>query len=69
MTEYVVRHLQDANVWSSITIPAFSTHGVVVTADGTVADISIESATELLRYCATNRWYTVEEMETKRARA
>ena len=64
MTEYVVRSLQDANVWSSITIPAFSTHGVVVTADGTVADISIDSANELLRYCTSNRNYDVQVVTT-----
>jgi len=63
MREYVVRHLTDSDVWSSITIPAFSTHAVVVTSDGSVADISIESANELIRYCGMRRMYTVEEVQ------
>ena len=50
MQEYLVRHLRNLSVWTSITIDPNDTHALVVR-DTSIETVSYQTASEILAYC------------------
>lgn len=65
MREYVIVHVLNQSIWSSLTIDPHDTHALVYQ-DGHLSTVAYDTASCILQYCTQSPDYLVEEIGAQR---